>query len=120
MEKFYTTDVHIIGFGLYECEADFWWLLTHRASIYYTNEGGTNLIRNTITYYDIFDDLPKLTEEGVQIAVIKEKEMKKKYALLEGMHVRIKQYRLSQTETGTYHEAYQKIINDINQENGTI
>ena len=119
-EKFYTTDVHIIGFGLYECEADFWWLLTHRASMYYANEGGQNLIQNTITYYDIFDDLPKLTEKDVQVAAIKEKEMKKKYALLEGMHVRIKQYRLSETETGSYYEAYLKIINDINQENGTI
>ena len=45
-----------MGFGLYECEADFWRLLTHRASMYYANEGGLNLIRNTITYYDIFDD----------------------------------------------------------------
>jgi hypothetical protein len=116
MEKLYTTDVHIIGFGLYECEADFWWLLTHRASMYYANEGGQNLIRNTITYYDVFDDLPKHTEE-TQAAVIKEKETNKKYALLAGMHVRIKQYRLSDTETGTYQEAYQKIINDIKQAN---
>lgn len=116
-EKFYTSDVHIIGFGLYECEADFWWLLTHRASMYYTNEGGSNLIRNTITYYDVFDDLPKSTEE-IQAAIIKE-ETNKKYALLEGMHVRIKQYRLSDTQTGTYEEAYQKIINDIKQANET-
>lgn len=120
MEKLYTTDVHIIGFGLYECEADFWWLLTHRASMYYANEGEQNLIRNTITYYDVFDDLPKITEEEVQVAAIKEKEANKKYALLAGMHVRIKQYRLSDTETGTYQEAYQKIINDIKQANETI
>ena len=120
MEKFYTTDVHIIGFGLYECEADFWWLLTHRASMYYANEGGQNLIRNTITYYDIFDDLPKITEEEIQAAAIKEKETNKKYALLAGMHVRIKQYRLSETKTKTYYEAYQKIINDIKRENKTI
>ena len=119
-EKFYTSDVHIIGFGLYECEADFWWLLTHRASMYYANEGGQNLIRNTITYYDVVDDLPKHTEKEIQVVTIKEKETNKKYALLEGMHVRIKQYRLSDTQTGTYHEAYQKIINDIKHANETI
>ena len=44
----------------------------------------------------------------------------KKYALLAGMHVLIKQYRLSDTETGTYQEAYQKIINDIKQANQNI
>ena len=119
MEKLYTTDVHIIGFGLYECEADFWWLLTHRASMYYANKGGQNLIRNTITYYDVFDDLPKNTKEKIEAALIREKETNKKYALLAGMHVRIKQYRLSDTQTGTYEEAYQKIINDIKQANET-
>lgn len=118
-EKIYTTDVHIIGFGLYECEADFWWLLTHRASMYYANEGGQSLIRNTITYYDVFDDLSKDTEEEKQAALIKEKEINKKYALLAGMHVRIKQYRLSDTQTGTHEEAYHKIINDIKQANET-
>ena len=119
-EKIYTTNVHIIGFGLYECEADFWWLLTHRASMYYANKGGQNLIRNTITYYDVFDDLPKNTKEKIEAALIREKETNKKYALLAGMHVRIKQYRLSDTETGTYQEAYQKIINDIKQANETF
>ena len=118
-EKIYTTNVHIIGFGLYECEADFWWLLTHRASMYYANKGGQNLIRNTITYYDVFDDLPKNTKEKIEAALIREKETNKKYALLAGMHVRIKQYRLSDTQTGTYEEAYQKIINDIKQANET-
>lgn len=36
-ERFYTTDVDIIGLGLTTAESDIWWLLTHRASIYYTN-----------------------------------------------------------------------------------
>lgn len=73
-EKFYTSDVHIIGFGLYECEADFWWLLTHRASMYYANEGGQDLIRNTIMYYDVFDDLPKNKKEKIQAAFIRKKK----------------------------------------------
>lgn len=116
MEKLYTTNVSIVGFGLYECEADFWWLLTHRASLYYSNESGLNLIQNTITYYDILDDLPKKTEKEKQASVVREIEAKRKQALLEGMYVRVKRYRLSETETGTYHEAYQKIIFDIQEE----
>lgn len=113
MEKFYTTNLHILGFGLYECEADFWWLLTHRASLYYSNENGTKLIQNMIVYYDILDDLPRTKEDEIKASVVRENEAKKKYALLEGMHVRVKQYRLSETKTGTYFEAYQKIIKDI-------
>lgn len=35
MEKFYTSNVGIIGFGLYECESDFWWL-RHTAQVYIT------------------------------------------------------------------------------------
>jgi hypothetical protein len=62
------------------------------------------------------DDLPKKTEKEKQASVVREIEAKRKQALLEGMYVRVKRYRLSETETGTYHEAYQKIIFDIQEE----
>jgi hypothetical protein len=114
MEKFYTTNVGIIGFGLYECESDFWWLLTHRASLYHADETGNHShIKNSITYYDIIDDLPKKTEEEKTKALVKEKETTQKHLLFSGMHVNVKKYKLSETETGQYQEAYQNIFDDI-------
>ena len=114
MEKFYTTNVGIIGFGLYECDSDFWWLLTHRASLYFADETGRHShIRNRISYYDIIDDRPKQTAEDKAKALVNEKETAKKHLLLTGMHVDVKKYYLSQTASGEYEEAYQKIIDDI-------
>lgn len=114
MEQFYTTNVGIIGFGLYECESDFWWLLTHRASLYFADATGRHShIRNHISYYDIIDDRPKQTAEDKAKALIDKKETAKKHLLLTGMHVDVKKYYLSQTSSGEYEEAYQKIIDDI-------
>ena len=114
MDKFYTTNVGIVGFGLYECEVDFWWLLTHRASLYYADEKGLHShITNNITYYDVIDDLHKDSDEAKSKALVKEKETAKKHLLLSGMHVDVKKYYLSMTSTGKYQEAYQIIFDDI-------
>lgn len=57
-ELFYTTNIDIIGLGLTTVESDIWWLLTHRASIYYTNYCNMRkYMKNQITYYDVIDDL---------------------------------------------------------------
>lgn len=114
MEKFYTSNVGIVGFGLYECEVDFWWLLTHRASLYYTDEKGMHSnIKNSITYYDVIDDLPTKNEEEKSKQLIRKKETSKKHLLLSGMHVNVKEYYLSKTTTGKYQEAYHNIFDDI-------
>lgn len=117
IERFYTSNLGILGLGLYECEADLWWLLTHRASLYYSDPSGAHsYIRNTISYYDVIDDLPKASVEA-EIANIKKKEAEKKHALLKGMNVNVKKFFLSNTQSGTYQEAYEKIFNHI-KENG--
>lgn len=51
-ERFYTTDVDIIGLGLTTVESDIWWILTHRAYIYYSNYCNMQMyLRNQITYF---------------------------------------------------------------------
>ena len=112
-EKFYTSNIAIIGFGLTECEVDIWWILTHRAFLYYSNYCGLkDKIMNRIIYYDIIDDIPKKEQE-------KEKERENnilsqynRHTLLENDHVDVKKYNLS-AHGGTYAEAYDSIITNI-------
>lgn len=106
VERLYTNNVAIIGLALYDCETDLWWLLTHRASLYYSDPSGEHSnITNRIVYYDVIDDIKNDVE--------KEKETKKKYALLKGLHVEIQTFYLSQMKNGTYEEAYHQILNTI-------
>lgn len=105
IERLYTNNVAIIGLGLYDCETDLWWLLTHRASLYYSDKSGAHSnIRNKIVYYDVIDDIKNDEEKN---------ENEKKHALLKGMHVEVQVFYLSQTKSGTYEEAYRQIFNSI-------
>ena len=36
-EKFYTSNIAIVGLELSDAEADLWWLITHRAFLYYSD-----------------------------------------------------------------------------------
>lgn len=112
-ERFYTTDVDIIGLGLTTVESDIWWLLTHRAYIYYSNYCNIRkFLRNQITYYDVIDDLPSNNhaEKQKKEQAIEEKE--NIHQLLTGAHVRVRKYKLS--ECGTYENAYRQIIQSVN------
>ena len=52
--KFFTEDVHIVGFGLKKAEIDIWWLLTYRASLIYANRfNARKLITNKIVFHDV-------------------------------------------------------------------
>ena len=114
MEKFYTSNIAILGLGLYQCEVDLWWILTHRASLYYTNYHNIRKkLNNTITYYDVIEDIPA-KDEGEQGRLQMLLEQSNKHQLLEGLHVRVCTYKLS--EFGTYFESYKKIINDITED----
>ena len=57
----------------------------------------------------IIDDV----EDKKTKALVKEKETTQKHLLFSGMHVNVKKYKLSETETGQYQEAYQNIFDDI-------
>ncbi len=106
-ELFYTHDIAIIGLGLYESEVDLWWLLTHRASLYYSNiENARNLITNKIVYYDIVNDI----DNGDPSKGILDSQMVR-HELLKGMHVEVRTYKLS--EHSNYKMAYNAIIEDI-------
>lgn len=114
---FYTSNIGIIGLGLYDCEVDLWWLLTHRASLYYSDyEGIRDLLKNRIVYYSVVDDITKVDdfEEKQRLSAIKSQHYKKK--LLEGEHVIVKEYLLSENDN-SYVRAYLRIFEDI-KENG--
>lgn len=53
-EKMFTDNIHIVGFGLTKAEIDIWWLITYRASLFYSSRFNCrNLIQNQIIYHDI-------------------------------------------------------------------
>ena len=97
-EKFYTTDMAFVGFGLPSCESDIWWLLTHRAYLYYSNYPIVgNLIQNHIIYYDVIalNDKRLLKEEvklvGNHYEFVNPKvHYSNKHKLLDGMHVDVR------------------------------
>ncbi|MCF0116305.1 MAG: SIR2 family protein [Erysipelotrichaceae bacterium] len=115
-EKFFTSNIGIIGLGMYECEIDLWWLLTHRASLINSNyEDCRSLIDNCIVYYDVVDDI---VQEGdrEQSRLARLATQRNKHDLLEGTNVMVKKYYLSRFN-GSYKGAYLQMMDDI-KENG--
>ena len=99
-EKFYTDDIGIIGLGLYESEVDLWWLITHRAYLYYSNySGARKIINNRITYFDILDE--SKPEELVQKQRI--------HYMLKNAHVEVITYTLGKDCT-IHEDAYRKML----------
>lgn len=118
-EKFYTSNIDIIGLSLDSCEIDLWWLLTHRACLYYSNYCGLKKsINNTITFYDVIDDIKKNSVDEETRRYSKELIKRQKYNLLKGYNVAVKIYSLS--EYGTYCNAYSKMLDDVKKKNTTI
>lgn len=112
-ERFYTTDVDIIGLGLTTAESDIWWLLTHRASIYYTNYCDMRkYMKNQITYYDVIDDLERNEPEDERVRQQKLAEKRKIHQLLKGAHVRVVTFNLSKCDK-KYENAYRQIMQSI-------
>ena len=113
-ERFYTNNIAIIGLGLTSAEVDIWWLLTHRAFLYYSNYCGLReRLKNRIVYYDVIDDtnIHDHNTESEHLRSMKEKENIHK--LLEGAHVMVQKYYLSKYQN-QYELAYRQILNDIN------
>ena len=103
-ERFYTDNIGIIGLGLYESEVDLWWLLTHRAYLYYSNYHGIRkILKNKITYYDILNESNKAEME----------EKKKIHYMLKNSHVEVKTYTIGKNCID-YWEAYMKMFESIN------
>lgn len=108
-EKFFTSDMAIVGLCLDQCETDLWWLITYRAMLYYSNlYSDDNFMKNNIVYYDVVNDCHELFD--------KKSPQNKKHILLESEHVIVKTISLSYCK-GSYKRAYEIILNDI-KENG--
>lgn len=115
-ELFYTSNIAIIGFGLWESEIDFWWLITHRAYLYYTNyQNIRQHMKNRIIYYDIIDDVPRENKKEEAQRVAKSEQQRSKHQLLKDSHIEVKLFSLSQC--GNYEQAYHRMFDDF-AENG--
>lgn len=111
-EKFYISNIAILGLGLTSCEIDLWWLITHRAYLYYSNYCGLKShITNRIVFFDIIDDLEDINIEKQSAKHRTILEKKNLHRLLENSHIEVKKYFLSDYQT--YKEAYTQIIKDI-------
>lgn len=96
-EKFYTSNIDIIGFELSSCEIDIWWLITHRAYLYYTNyEKLKEKIENEITFYDVVDDKKRQDSTEEMIRYKKELAQQQKHILLKNNHIKVEKYSLNE------------------------
>ena len=112
-ERFYTSNIAILGLGLSSCEIDLWWLITHRAYLYFSDYYGLKqYIRNQISYFDIIDDIVKENTEKEARRQHNQKEKESIHHLLENSHINVQKYKLSKYY-GDYQEAYSRIISDI-------
>lgn len=113
-EKFYTSDLAFVGFGLPACESDIWWLLTHRASVYYSNymQCG-DLIKNHIIYYDIIDAYQDEINENYN------RYLSPKHILLKDLHVEVRLIgrRKHEEESNSYENAYNAILSELKDPN---
>ena len=112
-ERFYTSDLAIIGFGLTDCETDIWWLITHRAYLYYSNYCEfRSRLKNKIVYFDIINDMIAGNPEDEIWRSRTENEKYNRHILLSNEHVIVKPYQLSQYD-GSYAAAYAAMLDDI-------
>ncbi len=103
MERFYTDNIGIIGLGLHESEFDLWWVLTHRASLFYTNYQGINeLLNNRIVYY---------ATKNLNVDSKENEQYERRKLLLESMNVIVREYIVE--DCGGYQGTYNKILDDI-------
>jgi hypothetical protein len=102
-EKFYTDDISIIGLGLDDSEVDLWWILTHRASVYYRNPNDVrSKLKNRIVFYDVIDPNANESEKN---------KKKNRHKRLKSMHVEVVVKELIREET--YKDKYFEMINEI-------
>lgn len=114
-EKFYTSNIGIIGLDLAENESDLWWLISHRAYLYFSNYLGLRKqIRNKIVYYDILDDIKKNDRKAEESRLSRLHHKNIQHCLLRDNHINVHTYKLGH-KYSTYQEAYEAIISDIYQ-----
>ena len=90
-DRFFNSDVYIVGFGMAESEIDFWWLLDLRARIILA--GGADAPRNTISYLCAYEgEAPEICET------------------LESLKVDVYHQQVTR---GEWKEAYETLIDDV-------
>ena len=114
-ERFYTSNIAIIGLELHESESDLWWLITHRAYLYYSNyEQLRDVMKNEIVFYDTIDTRKGKTSEETEKKKSRARTKMIRHQLLTEEHVTVKPYTIGQ-KYGSYFEAYCAMFEDIKQ-----
>ena len=113
-ERFYTSNIGIVGLELSECESDLWWLITHRAYLFYSNYYGLrDRITNRIVFYDIVDEVEKKNDKEAEqrrLSTLRAKE--NRHCLLKNENIIVRKYTIGK-EYGSYDEAYNAILEKI-------
>ncbi|MBR3098433.1 MAG: hypothetical protein IKH18_02510 [Clostridia bacterium] len=112
-EKFFTSNIAIIGLGLTECESDIWWLLTQRAYLYYTNRFGMkDYLKNQIVFYDVLDDIEKNDPQKEEWRKRANDGKRKLHKMMAQELITVKSYTIGKN-CDSYEDAYDKIILEI-------
>lgn len=116
MEKFYTDNLFIFGFGLDFCESDIWWVLTHRASLFFRNDNNIReVLNNNVFYYDV-----DVKEESSTESPDKCRMKNRKYQMLSALNVNVKVKEIkcsgNNKNEDIYIEGYKKIFEYIRED----
>lgn len=68
-------------------------------------------MKNRVVYYDIVDDILRKDNAEEEIRISKYNQQQSKHSLLQGLHVEVKTYLLSECES--YEQAYHRIFDDL-------
>lgn len=102
-ELFFSSDIHIVGFGLGFSEIDFWWLLTLRKAYFETADSFHKELKNSIIYYDVMQDKSNDRRQAIASAKLTAKAI-----ALDGLDV-----DYQPIPADTYPEGYQIAFNRI-------
>lgn len=105
-ELFFSSDIHIVGFGLGFSEIDFWWLLTLRRAYFETADSAYKELKNNITYYDVIIDEDDDKRQTIACA-----KKSAKAIALNGLDV-----IYQPIPANTYPEGYQLVFNKIEED----
>jgi hypothetical protein len=87
---FFTSDVYIVGLGLYDCDMDLWWLIAYRQQL---KLEGDDRIKNKIIYYYLYEQ--------------KDQNFKD---CLEAMGIEVRELQI---ENGNWKDSYIKVSENI-------
>lgn len=69
---FFTSNIYIVGLGLYDCDMDLWWLIAYRQQL---KLAGDNRINNQIIYYYLYEQKDQKFKDCLEAMGIEVREL---------------------------------------------